>query len=81
VVLLAARPVSPYVTAAILVRGLPDAMRGDRELNALTYTQQAKLVGVGSDTLMRLDAGSNPTQSTVLSCLDYLGAQVSNNGS
>ena len=66
-------PVRPYTTAARLVRGLPDAMRADREINTLSFTQQAKLVGVGADTLTRLDTGSNPVQSTVLACLDYLG--------
>lgn len=65
-------PRNPYATTAALIRGLPTAMRGDRELNALTITQQAKLVGVGADTLSRLDTGSNPTQATLLSVLDYL---------
>ena len=62
-VILATRP-NPYPAAATLIRGLPDDMRADREHHTLTITAQAKLVGVGADTLMRLDAGSNPTQAT-----------------
>jgi hypothetical protein len=66
---------NPYATTSHLIRGLPVAMRADRELNTLSFTAQAALVGVGSDTLLRLDAGSNPAQSTVLACCDYLGRQ------
>lgn len=72
-VLLAPAPVSPYTAAANTIRELPAAMRADREAKALTYTTQARLVGVGADTLQRLEAGSNPTQATILALLDYLG--------
>lgn len=68
-------PISPYTRAAELIRGLPVALRDDRTDHALTFTQQAKLVGVGADTLMRLDVGSNPTQTTLLACLDYLAGR------
>lgn len=65
-------PISPYVRAGELIRELPAALRDDRADKGLSFAQQAKLIGVGTDTLQRLDAGSNPTQTTLLACFDYL---------
>lgn len=64
---------NPARDAAAVIRRLPQLMRDDRS-TGVTVKQQALLVGVAADTLTRLDAGSNPTQATVLSCLDYLAA-------
>lgn len=61
--------------AAEVIRSLPVRMREDRATATLTVKQQALLVGVTADTLHRLNAGSNPTQATILSCLDYLAAK------
>lgn len=71
-IVLAAPPGARYATAAAAIRDLPAAMRADRDRHSWTIRQQATLVGVGVDTLTRLEQGSNPTQATILACLDHL---------
>ena len=68
-------PSSPHGKAATTLRGLPDDVRADRERKELTPTQQAKLIGIGVDTLARVEAGGNSTRETLLACLDYLGGE------
>lgn len=62
-----------YLAAADLIEKLPKLSADARANAGVTAKVQAKQIGITLATLTRLEAGSVPTQKTVLAVLRWLG--------
>lgn len=61
-----------FAAAADTLVNLPQSVVTARTRLGLTAKAQATQIGIGADTLTRLEAGSVPTQTTILAILRWL---------
>jgi hypothetical protein len=64
-----------YRDTADTVRALPDLLASSRTKQGITSRTQAAQIGISLRTLDRL-GNTNPTQTTILACLDWLAKQT-----
>ena len=66
--------VNRYSAAADLILELPLLTVDARSRLGISTTVQAQQMGIAKTTLTNLEAGSNPTQSTILAVLRWLAS-------
>lgn len=71
-----AETVNPYAEVIALLGRLPELVANAGTARGITIKAQAAEIGVGSDTLVNFEAGSNYTKTTLLLVLTWLGAQT-----
>lgn len=63
---------SPYRLAADRIESLPADLGRARAEHGITAKAQAEAIGIGTDTLARVEAGANVTKTTIVACLRWL---------
>lgn len=71
-----AEAANPYAEVTSLIGRLPELLANAATSRGLTLKAQAAEIGIGSDTLVNFEAGSNYTKATLLLVLAWLGAQA-----